>query len=126
MAVPNATYSYTYGSESQHNRQIRFFRFGAPGTIQAQVHVLDGTIPGNIISTIPSDKISVEMMSTSQKAAAYVSQSSRKLLSEFTISQQDAILYSLKPDGRRKIHTVQNPGMTYEQVISMNIYDVSC
>jgi hypothetical protein len=65
------TYNYTYGSDNQPNRGIRFSRIDTADTIHANVFVLnqDGTI-GPRISIVPGDKIIVELECRSIKLLA--------------------------------------------------------
>lgn len=126
-------YSYPIGSDSQTTRSVKFLRPEGPESIQAQVL----TVNGDLISTVSGDKISVAIQSASQKINECMlrrqtrdnltSESNAQPLSTLSIVQQDEIINSLQPNGKRAIEMINDTSGSHgcESRKHLVIYDLS-
>ncbi len=134
-----ASYSYSYGVRSEHNRSIEFVREGEdPQSLCARVKVLGEH--SRIISSVPAYRISVEMESTSEKTKslsdAYLGRTPHTLkvntMDDMGITAQSEICKRIRPSfhegtGYRVEITNDVGGPPYfdEKVVQLNLFDPS-
>lgn len=125
MGIVIGTYNYTYGAESEPNRQIQFARSGTK--LLASVYVLKAGKAGECVSSLSAEQVSVEMESTTTKASAIATGrvlKPNKLLSELGLYTQSALISALKS---RSIEVSNGPstGRGLETVTNLTIFDPS-
>ena len=134
-----AEYYYYYGSGSEPNRHIEFFRKDSddPTSLEAQV---SGQREGSwkLSSSVKARQIFVDECNTTQKAQKIMLARQQqqdmvdfppepKPIDQFTLIAQDNILESLAPRGVRKIEIENNfdGENNFEGVEKMFIFDPS-
>ena len=135
-ALGKVIYEYTYGAGMAPNRKIEFQRKDEsdPKTIYAKIYAISSGKEIEICQ-VPGHKITIEMMSTSEKMKTLMEQRSgqpyqnkpNKKLSELQAQQQVDALMTLGPLGTRRISISNEIGKNpfYEGVQSLIIFDVA-
>ena len=125
MGIVIGICNYTYEAGSEPNRQIQFARSGT--TLLTKIYVLKAGKAGECVSSLSAEQVSVEMESTTTKANAIATGrvlQPDKLLSEFSLYAQSALISALKS---RSIAVSNDPSDQggLETVTRLTIFDPS-